>query len=257
MRENLQTAFPALSNADYSRLNRESLRHFCDIFMEMIKSLSLSKNAMRKRFICENVEEMNAFAKAGKSVIVMMGHQASYEWTMVLSDQLLHEGYAVYKPLKNQYFNRLIKNIRRKFGTTLVAMKEARNLVEKMQKEPSFFAFVADQAPKPLNAKYFTLFFNRPTAVFMGSEQLARKNNLPVVYLQVNKLKRGYYSARFEVITENAQRTSPWEITDSFFNKLESHIASQPAYYLWSHKRWKSTLENTTRNVELSPRVQQ
>ncbi len=257
IRHNLALAFPDLTEKEYDRLARENLRHFCDMFIEMMKSMDMSKKAMRKRFTCDNVDEVNAFAKAEKSTIVLLGHQASYEWIMVLSDRMSQPGYAVYKPLKNRYFDQLIRKIRKKFGTGMVGMKNVRSLIQEVQREPNFFAFIADQAPKPSSARYFTEFFGKATPVFMGAEQLAKRNDMHVFYLHVEKVKRGYYHSRFELITDDAPQTPDWMITDRFFDLLERDIKLQPAYYLWSHKRWKSTLENTKRNVQLSPRVQQ
>ncbi|AGC78135.1 putative acyltransferase [Nonlabens dokdonensis DSW-6] len=220
--------------------------------------MGMSKKAMNKRFICKNPEMVNAFAKANQPIIVMFGHQASYEWTMVLDEILDYKVYAIYKPIKNKKFNDLIVDIRKKFNSELIAMKEATAVMKKSaENEAALFALVADQSPKAARAQYFTNFFNTPSAVFKGAERIAKEYATAVAFLRIAKVKRGYYETEFVLISNNGAETEDWEITDTFFQLLEEQIIKQPEYYLWSHKRWKSTLENTKRAVELSPRVQQ
>jgi KDO2-lipid IV(A) lauroyltransferase len=257
IKKNLTTAFPNKSDKEITRLAKKSTQHFCDIFIEMIKSMGMSKKSMKKRFTCSNPEMVNAFAKAKQPIVAMFGHQASYEWTMVLDDVIDYKVYAIYKPLKNKKFNDLIVGIRKKFNSEMVAMKEATLFMSKsVQSEAALFALVADQSPKSARAQHFTNFFDVPSAVFKGAERIAREYSTPVVFLRINKVKRGYYETEFVTITENGAETEDWFITDTFFQLLEEQIIKQPEYYLWSHKRWKSNLGSTKRAVELSPRVQ-
>lgn len=229
------------------------------MFVEMIKSTGISHEQVQRRFICDNVDEVNAFAKAGKPIVIMLAHQASYEWTIALDNFLKFKSYVVYKPIKNKYFDRFIRKVRSKFGSDLVPMKKAYNIIRSSRHsdEAGLYALVADQAPKPSSAQFFTRFFNQTTPVFMGGERMAHQYEMPVYFLQVQKVKRGYYKAHFEKITDNASKEPTWFVTDSFFQQLENLIKLQPQYYLWSHKRWKTKPEDVTRVVELSPRVLQ
>ncbi len=257
---NLKIAFPAKTDQEILTLCKKSTRHFCDVFIEMVKSTTITDSQLKQRFICKDASEINAFAKANQPVVLMMGHQASYEWTIALDDVLKFKNYAVYKPLKNTYFDQFIRSIRSKFGTSLVPMKKAYAILKESQQsteEIGLFALVADQAPKPSAAQYFTLFFNQPTAVFMGGERMACQYEMPVFFLNVRKEKRGHYSASFKKITNDASKEADWFVTDQFYKNLEQQIECQPQYYLWSHKRWKTSPANARRVVELSPRVHQ
>jgi KDO2-lipid IV(A) lauroyltransferase len=258
IKNNLKIAFPDKTQKEINLLVKKNLRHFCDIFLEMIKSMGMSKASMKKRFTCKNPEMVNAFAKARQPLIIMFGHQASYEWTMVLDDILDYKVYAIYKPLRHKEFNQLIINIRKKFNSTLIPMKKATEVMNtSVKSEVALFGLVADQSPKAANAYYFTNFFNKPSAVFKGAERISKQNDTAVVFLKVTKIKRGYYDSEFVTIANNGAQTKDWEITDTFFNLLEKQICTQPEYYLWSHKRWKTTLENVKHAVELSPLVRQ
>ena len=138
-------------------------------------------------------------------------------------------------------------------------MKKAYNSIRESQKtnETGLYALVADQAPKPNKAQYFTQFFNKTTSVFMGGERMASQYGMPVYFLRITKVKRGYYTSRFEKISDDASKEKEWFVTDSFFTMLEDQIKKQPSLYLWTHKRWKTSPSDIKRVVGLSPRVPQ
>lgn len=256
--KNLKIAFPDKSEKEIKQLAKRSTKHFCDLFLEMIKSTAISKKELQRRFVCDNVEEVNAYAKAGQPIVLMIGHQASYEWTIALDDYIDFRTYVVYKPIKNKYFDQFIRDVRSKFGSDLVPMKKAYNIIRESQKsaaEVGLFALVADQAPKRSSAQFFTNFFNRISPVFMGGERMAQQYSMPVYFMRIEKVKRGFYKSHFDKITDDASKEKEWFVTDSFFEKLEDQIKRQPEYYLWSHKRWKTTPADASRVVELSPRV--
>ena len=75
--------------------------------------------------------------------------------------------------------------------------------------------------------------------VHTGAEMLSKKYDMNVVFLKVKKVRRGYYQANFEVLSENAQNVPDYEITDKFLKLVEQQIYEAPEYYLWTHKRWK------------------
>lgn len=42
-------------------------------------------------------------------------------------------------------------------------------------------------------------------------------------------------------MTEKPKETGEGEITEMFADYLEQTIRREPAYWLWSHKRWKAS----------------
>ena len=99
-------------------------------------------------------------------------------------------------------------------------------------------AFIADQTPSYLDT-YWTRFLNQDTPVFRGAEVIAGKLDYPVVYARVKKIKRGYYEISAETLTDHSRETKNGEISEIHTKKLEADIIAQPAYWLWSHRRWK------------------
>jgi KDO2-lipid IV(A) lauroyltransferase len=81
------------------------------------------------------------------------------------------------------------------------------------------------------------------TPMFLGTEKLARKLDAAVVFLKIRKIKRGRYEMEAELICENPAGLESNEITNRHVSILEDLIREEPAYWLWSHKRWKHSYE--------------
>ena len=172
----------------------------------------------------------------------MCGHYASYEWATAINFYKTHnKGYAIYKKIKNPYFDKLIKDIRANLGTTLLSSKEViptmmRNIRD--QQKSSYY-MIADQSPKKGNQKHYINFMGKEVPAFVGSEAMAKRLGFAVLYLHVEKVKRGYYKASLLPLAEDAKNYEDFEITDKFFTQLEQQINKKPEYYLWTHKRFK------------------
>jgi KDO2-lipid IV(A) lauroyltransferase len=84
-------------------------------------------------------------------------------------------------------------------------------------------------------------FLNQDTPVFMGTEKIAQKMNYPLVYVQVQKIRRGYYSLKAEILKSPPFGNSEGEITEAHTKRLEKDIICHPDTWLWTHRRWKHT----------------
>ena len=119
--------------------------------------------------------------------------------------------------------------------------------------------FIADQGPMGEDIEYCTLFLNQPTAVFSGLEKIGKHTKQAVLFLTINKVKRGQYEMEFFEIANNPAEYELYEITEKYTRLLEEHIQKNPEYWLWTHKRWKRSnqiLEYREKFV-LSPRLKE
>ncbi|MCC4214462.1 lysophospholipid acyltransferase family protein [Leeuwenhoekiella parthenopeia] len=241
---NLKTAFPEKSEAELKQIEKEFYKHMCDMFLEMIKSISISAEELKKRFVIEDLDIIYKLEAEKRSSLIMMGHYASYEWLTALQFYFDYTGYGIYKRIKNKRFDNLIREIRQKWNSELINNKEATFIIRKKQRkgEMATYAFIADQSPKSRKNQYCTDFLGQNVPFFTGVERLAKSENMPVLYLAVDKVKRGYYKASFKVITEDPTSLPDYHITDIFIKNLETQIRHAPQYYLWTHKRFKHKL---------------
>jgi KDO2-lipid IV(A) lauroyltransferase len=98
---------------------------------------------------------------------------------------------------------------------------------------------MGDQTPVKEDTNYFTTFLNQPTAVFLGIEKLAKMMDKVVVFYDMKRVKRGYYTYELILLTDDPKNTTEYEITEAHVKYLEAVIKKEPQYWLWSHRRWK------------------
>jgi len=241
VRYNLITAFPEKSSQELKQIEKKFYRHLCDLFIEMIKTLSISEQQLRDRMTYTNIELVQDYEARDQSAIVILGHFASYEWSFAIQLHVKNTGHGIYKKIKNPYFDGLARRIRGRWNTELIANKFATKRMTKNQKDGivSMYGFVADQSPRLAKSHYWTHFLGHDLPFFTGVERISKELNLPIVYLKVRKTKRGYYEGTFIELAKNPEEIPDYEITDAFAKTLDSQIREAPQYYLWTHKRFK------------------
>ncbi|WP_242120307.1 lysophospholipid acyltransferase family protein [Aestuariivivens sediminicola] len=239
--KNLALVLPKKSKKEIKTIEKAFYKHLCDMFLEMVKTMSISNTELNKRFDIVNVEELKRLESLNKSVIIMFGHYASWEWAIELQNHINFEGYAVYKKLANPYFDRLVRNIRSKFKTTLISTKETINTINENENKgvKSVIAFLSDQSPRLSKEVYWGEFMGVKVPCFTGAERLAKKLDLNIAFLKVKKLRRGFYQAEVVTLAEHPKDYPDYKLTDIFLREVEKQIHEAPEYYFWTHKRWK------------------
>ncbi len=241
VKENLALALPHLSDKERLVIEKKSYHHLCDMFLEMIKTMTISADEMNKRFVITNIELVKEFENKNKSTVLLASHYASWEWLLSFNAKTNFKGIGVYKKIANKYFDKLIRDIRSKYNAELVETKKAIPLMAENQKNRilSMYGLASDQSPKLNRAFHWDKFMGVEVPVHTGAEMLAKKYDLTVLFVKVKKVKRGFYEATFVPITDNPRSIPDFEITNTFLREVEKQILEAPEYYFWTHKRWK------------------
>jgi KDO2-lipid IV(A) lauroyltransferase len=156
-----------------------------------------------------------------------------------LGNSISATAHVIYKPLADEMFEKWFHQIRTRYGNVFVAMRQTLRTVIATKDIPTMFCFASDQTPVREETQYTLTFLHQPTAVLLGLEKIALQTNRPVFYFDLTLTKRGYYTVDCLPVCLNPKATHGHEITDSFFQMLTSTIDKNPAYWLWSHRRWK------------------
>ncbi len=241
IRKNIALTLTHLSHDERRIVEKKSFRHLCDMFLEMIKTMSITRDEIDKRFSYTNLDVYLDLEKKGKSIAIMISHFASYEWCISLNHQINHEGFAIYKKINNKYFDKLVRDIRSRFKATLITTKETKTIIEENfnNKKLGIYGFASDQSPKLQSAHHWNTFMGIEVPMQTGAEMLAKKYDMNVVFINIRKVKRGYYESTFEVLSDDVSKVPDYQITDKFIELVEKQITEAPEFYFWSHKRWK------------------
>jgi KDO2-lipid IV(A) lauroyltransferase len=243
VRRNMAAAFPEKTPQERRRLERRFYRHFTDYTVETLKLAHLSEKEIQSRARMTNPQLIDRLIDEGHScILVLLGHYGNWEW-FVAGNSFFASAvmYPIYRPLKNKAFDRLFTGLRSRFGAVGIRKSDTvrRLLLLLRERKPALGVFLADQTPSPANIHYRTTFLGQDSAMLTGPERIARKLNLPVVYADVRKLKRGYYSVEFKLLSATPQDTPEFALTEQYARLMEQTILRDPACWLWTHKRWK------------------
>ncbi len=239
--ENIRNCFPELSEAEQKKLVSRSYKNLADIIVEGVKAFSMSNKQAVTRHKFINLEFLAPYKEAGKSVILLPAHYGNWEWGVLSAPLQLDYKHVIvlYKPLSNKFADRLVKKNRSRNGIFMGPIYKTAKLFQTYTAQTAAFFLVADQSPSNVARAYWTTFMGRETAFLPGPERYSRLYNLPVIFVDIQRVKRGYYEVSFSLITDNPTSLPEGEITARYARKLEDIIRKKPENWLWSHRRWK------------------
>ena len=229
-----------IDDREKKKLVRDIYKNLSDIIVEGIRSFTMSETSVLKRHKVLNPELVLPFYERKQSLILVTGHICNWEWGSLSAG--LYTPYhitAFYKPLKNPYIDRFLGRSRSRFGTTLASIKETGASFERQKGTPTLFLMAADQSPSKVQYAHWVKFLGRDTAFLHGPERHSRINDLPVLFTDIKRVKRGYYEIKLSVLTDEPNKLPEGEITRRYAATLEQVIKENPSKWLWSHKRWK------------------
>ncbi|MGQ9621051.1 MAG: lysophospholipid acyltransferase family protein [Bacteroidales bacterium] len=238
---NLKNSFPEKSSEELKIIEKKFYRHLADLFIEILKLGHLNEKELKKRCKIENRELIEKLYKEGRDIVAILGHYNNWEYLSVISLLTDYTCIAVYKPLKNKYFDNYLNRLRGKTNMVLTPMSQViREIIMHKQKGTRILvSLLSDQTPAKGDIHYWTNFLNQETPVYLGPEKIAAKYDMAVVFFNHQKVKRGYYCMKYELLFEHTKGLSEYQITEAHVKKLEEIIREKPEYWLWSHRRWK------------------
>ncbi len=248
VRKNLAESFPDKSAHELAQIERRFYHHLADYFVETIKLLHISDDEMRRRCRFEGVELIDRTFDQGRSILIYVSHYGNWEWIPSVTLWSRHEAgkdavfAQVYRPLKNKWFDNLFLRIRSRFHSVCFAKNTVlRDLVKaRAAGKPIITGFISDQHPNRNDEGHVIRFLNHDTAMITGAEVIARKLNYVTLYFDLEKLSRGYYKCTVREISQDASQLPMGALTDDYARRLEHRIMESPAYWLWTHNRWKN-----------------
>ena len=252
---NLRSSFPEKSHAEVTAIEKEFYRFFCDYIMESMKLLTISREKLKCRMSFKGIDMVEAAVSAGQSCAVYLGHYCNWEWITSLPlwvSPHIQCG-QIYHPIENKDLDLLFLKLRQRLGAVCIPMQDTLRCILKYRSEnqPVVIGYISDQKPHWVNIHHWVDFLHHDTPVLTGTERIARKMNHAVFYLDVHRLRRGYYEAEFKLITREPKAMKEFELTDIYYRMLEDSIRQAPAYWLWSHNRWSRTREKFNQRFEV------
>jgi KDO2-lipid IV(A) lauroyltransferase len=248
--ENLRLSFPEKSAAEIQSIMNGFYHNLADIIVETVKIPGMSAEEMRRHVRITNAEAIRARIQAGETVIAMGSHQCNWEWyaQAIRAHDIPID--IVYKPLTSEFSGKLLFYIRSHFGGNVVSMHSLPRHLAANRHNPRLIALGSDQVPDIPEQAFWTDFLHRDSPFYPGSERLSRRQKLPVFYLDITRIRRGYYEATIKPVAEPPYDDLPLgSIMERYRDLIEYTIRKHPSNWLWSHKRWKHWREKYAKIV--------
>ncbi len=238
---NLKNSFPEKSPEELKKIEKKFYSHLADLFIETLKLTHMSNSELKRRFNITNPGLFDKLFDSGRDLAVVHSHYNNWEWLVCLPLYSRYKVVSIYKPLQSSNFDRFMNAHRTRNNLVITPMNHViREIVNNRSTNiRAMYGFIADQTPALPDIKYRTTFLNQDTPVFLGIERIAVKYNMPVVFFNVQKVRRGYYSMTVELLFENTAGLPEYLITDTHVKRLEKLIREKPEFWIWTHRRWK------------------
>ena len=238
--DQIAQVFPQASAGECTTIHKNFLKNFCDVLVEVLKSASMGAAELGAHVHLVNLPVVRGHLDSGRSVMLVTSHLCNWEWLLQgIAVQLGFPIDAAYKPLHDQWAERLMLGIRSRFGARLVPAKELLGDILKRRAVVRAVAMNADQAPVSTDKRYWTQFLGQDTAFYMGAEQIARATRLPMIYVVMRRTRRGYYEVEFQRLWDGRESVPPNGITERYARACEIDVLKSPADWLWSYRRWR------------------
>ncbi|MDE6300346.1 MAG: lysophospholipid acyltransferase family protein [Muribaculaceae bacterium] len=250
IRKNLRDCFPDKTEKELRHIEHDFYHRFADYTVETLKLMHVSDSEMRRRMQFENLDIIDRHLSAGRSVAVYFSHTFNWEWAPAIS---LHSAMKpsdkvkfaqIYRPLKSKKFDNIMLRLRGRFHSVSIPKAHtARTLLDwRKQGIVSVTGFMSDQHPGHGDGGTPAVLLGRPSMMISGTEALARKLGMAVVFWDMRRVARGHYIINVKEITPDASAEPEHSITQTYTRLLEENIRRDPSLWLWSHNRWKHPL---------------
>ena len=253
--KNLSASFPEKSEAELKEIERGFYHFLCDYFVETVKMMTICKKEIKRRIVYKGIKDLDEVIESGQSIALYLGHYCNWEWvtSMPLWVTPKVQCGQIYHPLENKYFDKLLLRSRERLSSLCISMQDTLREVVRYKREgqPIMIGYISDQAPNWVNIHHWVDFLNQDTPVFTGTERIVKKMNHAVFYVDMRRIKRGYYEAEFKLMTRAPKELEDFKLTDMYFDMLEKSIRRAPEFWLWSHNRWKRTRKEFNERFEV------
>jgi KDO2-lipid IV(A) lauroyltransferase len=231
-------------------LEKKFYHFFIDTIFETCKMATISPEEIGRRMKFTNIGYIKTVLDQGKSISIYLGHYGNWEWVSSLPLHLDKEIVAgqVYRKLRNETIDRLMIRNRERLGAVCIEMRMTARRIKELadNREAGIIGFIADQSPRKQYVRHYVQFLHHHTPVLTGTEKLTKHYGFEAWYLDVKRVKRGYYEGGFVRMHENPQSLPDFELTGLYYRLLEQSILRQPELYLWTHNRFKHAQKSNT-----------
>src|SRR6056300_886252 len=237
--KNIIKIFPDIDKNKKEEIYKNVWRSYGRIFSEylFIKDFRFSKN-FQNNLIIKNQNILDEIKNNKERVIFISGHFDNFELMAMQIEKSGIDLAAIYRPLNNIFLNPIMENIRKKYickKQIKKGMSGTRELVSLLKKNYSAALMLDQRVSQGIKSK----FFNQEAFTTTIPAQIAKKYNLPVVPIFIERLNGIDFIMKVYDPIYFSTNQSTSEITRKLNLIIEKMIIKNPNEWIWTHNRWK------------------
>lgn len=264
VRENIRRCFPEKSLDEVIRIEKAFYLHLCDLIFESIKTFTISREELKRRFVFKTPEVTERLAT--QNLTGISSHYGNWEWNaLALAMEFKQISFGVYKPLNSKNWDEVFFDSRCRFGIRMIPIKTVRDVISTKYDRPIMLGLLSDQAPHDYSKAFEVTFMGQSTYVTPGPAVITVQRGYTPIWGWVRKVGRSRFewgieeikmpdaavidAAKDQAQVERISRAHSLTLEQSaralaltreFSARLEREIKMAPEFWLWSHRRWKS-----------------
>ncbi len=242
--QNLRFAFDnALHVNEEEAISRYCYRNLMLAFCQVMENRYLSAEGLAAQVTFENREVVDNALHVGKKIVFVSAHLGNWEVGAVALSRLVVPTVAVYKPLKNRWFDRYLLESRLRQNIEMVEKKGAVRHLAKALKAGKTVSLLIDQNANRREGVQIT-FFGKMARQSAAAAFLARKYDAVIIPLFVSEQNDSHVTIKFydpiEVAQSDDSERDILEATQKQSDLLEAVIRQNPKLWFWCHRRWRT-----------------
>lgn len=241
-RQNVARSFPLWSAEQHEKIVQGVFANLGKNLLEIGWSTRLSPDRFADYIHIEGAEHIHKARRQGKGILFFTAHMGNWELAPLFYALLGVPGSVVYRPLDEPFLERLVADLRSRYGLELIPNKRAMRPILKSLRRNRMVSLLMDQNVDWYEG-VFVDFFGRSACTSKGLALLALKSEAPVIPGFIFR-RNGYFQVRIlkEVpLIRTGDRTRDIELnTQQYARVIEDIIRTAPDQWFWVHQRWKT-----------------
>lgn len=235
VRDNLNTVFPDLSKDEVEKIVREVLDNFGRTLIEIYSGEEFTRRARNAPVTGPGLPDLERALEKGQPIILVGAHFGNYEAARAKLISLGCNMGALYRPLRNVYFNEHYVRSMRFIGGKL--FKQSRQGLKEMLLHLKSGGTVAVLTDLHSSDGVPMDFLGKPARTTLNIAEIARKHGAVMVPFYGRRADNGL---DFEIILSGAiPKKGPRLMMLALTRDIEERIKSDVGQWFWVHRRWK------------------
>ena len=236
---NLNICFPDLNSVERKNLLKKSFDELGIMVTQTLKAFLGSTKNIEKNAVVIGGDHIEACIEKQQGILLVAAHFTALD----IGGKILCNKYPIagmYREHKHPLTEYIVTKSRLKYAKKMFKREELRPIIQHL-KSGGILWYAPDQDYRRGQSE-FVPFFGKQASTITATHQMARLSKCKVIFFHVQRNQQNpYYTLTLSPVIEDFPSKDPIIDTARINLGIEDMVKTNPAEYLWVHKRFKTT----------------